>query len=508
MLRKIINPIDKFLNLVTMYRLVLYYLIGLMGFALVLSIFGFLAFSPIELIVSTFFIIIVCWIFNRIFAKIFNSITNLESVYISALILVLIITPAKKLEDYIFLTAACLITISSKFIIEHNKKHFFNPAALAAFITSLIGLGSASWWVGTAMLFPFTFIGGFLLVRKLQRFDMVFSFILSAFLTISVFSFISGYEILTTLKKIVLDTPILFFAFVMLTEPLTAPPTNKLRIIYGVLTGILFSPQLRIGEFYTTPESALLIGNIFSYFVSPKEKLMLILERKEKLANDIYDFVFKNNSKFNFTPGQYLEWTLDVKNQDSRGNRRYFTISSSPTETEIRIGIKFYQNSSSFKKTLLNLKTGDKVLAGSLSGDFTIANAKENKFVFVAGGIGITPFRSILKYLIDNNIKKDIILLYSNKLKEEIVYVDIFNSAYENLGIKTYYNLTDLQNIPQDWQGEKGRINEMMIKKLVPDYKDRVFYLSGPHAMIMGFEETLSKLKVSKVKKDFFPGFV
>ena len=131
---------------------------------------------------------------------------------------------------------------------------------------------------------------------------------------------------------------------------------------------------------------------------------------------------------------------MDVKNHDSRGNRRYFTISSSPTESEIRIGIKFYQNSSSFKKTLLNLKTGDKVLAGSLSGDFTIANTKEKKFVFVAGGIGITPFRSILKYLIDNNVKKDIILLYSNKLKEEIVYVDVFNSAYRNLGIKTFYN--------------------------------------------------------------------
>lgn len=508
MLKKIINPIDKVLNLITMYRLVLYYLIGLIFLALFLSLFGFLAFSPTELFLSTIFIVTICWVFNRVFAKIFNTITNLESIYISALILALIITPANKIEEYIYLMVVSLITVASKFIIENKMKHIFNPVAIAVYVGSLLTMGSASWWVGTAIMFPAVLLGGLLLVRKLQRFKMVLGFIFAALMTISLFTFVNGYDILITFKKTLLDSPILFFAVVMLTEPLTAPPTNQLRIIYGILVGVLFSPQLKIGMFYTTPELALLIGNIFSYLVSPKEKLMLILERKEKLANDIYDFVFKNNSPFNFIPGQYLEWTLDVKKQDSRGNRRYFTISSSPTELDIRIGIKFYENSSSFKKSLLNLKAGDKVLAGSLSGDFTVTKSKEEKFVFIAGGIGITPFRSILKYLIDKNIKKDIILLYSNKLKGEIVYVDIFNKAYEQLGIKTHYNLTDLQSIPQDWNGEKGRINAEMIKKLIPDYKDRVFYLSGPHGMITGFEETLESLSVKKIKKDFFPGFV
>jgi len=508
MLKIIINPIDKFLNLITMYRLVLYYLIGLFIYASVLTLFNFFSFSFVNLIFSAIFILIICWLFNRIFAKIFNSITNLESIYISALILILIITPAKKIEDYIFLVAACLITVASKFIIENKMKHIFNPAALAVAVTSFLTLGSASWWIGNAIIFPFTLIGGLLLIRKIQRYEMVFAFVSAAFITISFFSFINGYDILITLKKTIFDTPIFFFAFVMLTEPLTAPPTNQLRIIYGIITGVLFSPQLRIAGLYTTPEIALLIGNIFAYFVSPKEKLMLVLERKEKLANDIYDFVFKNNSKFHFIPGQYLEWTLDIKKQDSRGNRRYFTISSSPTESQIRIGVKFYEKSSAFKNKLLNLKTGDKILAGSLAGDFTLQSNNEDKFVFIAGGIGITPFRSMLKYLIDNNIKKDIILLYSNKLKEEIVYVDIFNQAYERLGIKTYYNLTDQENIPQDWHGERGRINSEMIEKLIPDYKERTFYLSGPHAMIMGFEDTLNKLGITKIKKDFFPGFV
>src|SRR5258706_9040060 len=126
----------------------------------------------------------------------------------------------------------------------------------------------------------------------------------------------------------------------MLTEPLTTPPTSFLESLYGGMVGILFAP-IHIGLFFTSPEMALSIGNIFSYLVSPKQKLTLILHEKIKLTPDIYDFVFTTKSKLNFKPGEYLEWTLGQKHTDSRGNRRYFTISSSPSETDVRIGVKF-----------------------------------------------------------------------------------------------------------------------------------------------------------------------
>ncbi len=508
-LNLLIKPLDDLLNKITMYRLVLYYLIFLWTFAFVLSFFGFLPFSFIELLISTTLIISVCFVSNKVFAKIFNTFTNLESVYISAFILILIITPARNSQEYVFITLASIIAMASKYILNINKKHIFNPVAISVLVTYIFSIGGASWWVGTtSMLIPVLF--GLIVVRKIQRFSLVLSFLTVSTAAITIFSQLSGFDTIPILKNTLLESPLLFFAFIMLTEPSTTPPKRILQIYYGLIVGMFFYPQIHISNFYFTPEAALVLGNIFSYLVSPKEKLIVYLKEKIKLSYDTYDFIFSLNSNFSFTPGQYLEWTLGFKNPDSRGNRRYFTIASSPTEKNLRIGIKFYPNSSSFKKNLFFLKPGDKIMAGSLSGDFVLPNNTNKKLVFILGGIGITPFRSIVKYLLDKNIKYPIIAFYSNKKSEDIVYKDLLDEAEKNLGIKTIYNLTDLESIPKDWKGEKGRLNENIIKKYVPDYRQRTFYLSGPHAMVVGFEEILYKMGVSPVniKKDFFPGYV
>src|SRR5206468_2445876 len=87
---------------------------------------------------------------------------------------------------------------------------------------------------------------------------------------------------LNTLNTLVFHSCLLFFAFIMLTEPLTTPPTKRLQIMYGALVGFLFVPQIHIGNIYSTPELALIIGNIYSYIVSPKTKLLLHLQQRLK----------------------------------------------------------------------------------------------------------------------------------------------------------------------------------------------------------------------------------
>jgi len=85
------------------------------------------------------------------------------------------------------------------------------------------------------------------------------------------------------------------------------PPTKKLQIIYGAIIGFLFTPYLHIGGVYSSPELALVIGNLFSYLVSPKYKLFLRLKKKIQITPEIIDFVFVPDKKFNFAPGQYME---------------------------------------------------------------------------------------------------------------------------------------------------------------------------------------------------------
>lgn len=502
-----IKFVDDFLNAVTMYRLVLYFLLFLFGAAFILSFFGIFSFGPLALAASAVFLIAVSWITNKIFARVFEAPTNIESVYITAFILTLIITPAKSFADFAFLFWAAVLAVASKFILAIGKKHIFNPAAFGVAVCALTLGASASWWVGTFAMFPAIFFG-VLIVRKIIRQDLVFCFLISSFGAILLSAFFANADMVSIFRQVLFDSPILFFAFVMLTEPQTTPPTKNLRIMYGLIAGLLFAPQIHFGSFYITPEIALLTGNLFSYVVSPGGKLILAVRRKKQLSADVWEFDFGLKKKLSFAPGQYMEWTLAHKNPDSRGNRRFFTIASSPTEDTLRLGVKFYPEGSSFKRALLTLGPKTPVVAGLLAGDFTLPKEEDRKLVFIAGGIGVTPYRSIIKYLLDSGRRRDIVLLYSARTPKDIVYSDVFESAREKLGIKTVYTVTE--NAPAGWKGRVGRIDEEVIKGEVGDWQERTFYLSGPHGMVKAFEDVLGKMGVprSQIKTDFFPGYV
>ncbi|HZS77367.1 MAG TPA: oxidoreductase [Ktedonobacteraceae bacterium] len=505
-----IARIDDFLDRITMYRLVLYILIIYIACAAVLSYFGLLPFSPGALLLSTAFLVLMCWATNTLIAYILAVPTNIESTYITALILALIISPIATSNDFLFLGWATILAISSKYVLSLYNKHIFNPAAVAIVITSFALGESASWWVGTASMLPVILLGGLLVIRKLRQGEILTFFLMTSLFTVCVVSLLQGLPLLKELQQLVIMSPLFFFATIMFTEPLTAPPTQKLRYIYAGIVGIFFVPQIHVGSIYSTPELALVVGNLYSYAVSPKHKVILKLKRKKKIAFSMMDFAFQPSHKLAFVPGQYLEVTLAHAKPDSRGNRRYFTIASSPTENELHLGVRFYPKSSTFKQALYRIDNRSKILAGQIAGDFTLPPDPRQKLVFIAGGIGITPFRSMLKYLIDTNQYRDIVLLYANRTLDEIAYKDILSEAQTKLGIKVYCTLTDTKAIPGNWPGFRGRIDADMIATAVPDYRQRTFYLSGSLGMVRACEYYLRNLGVEldQIKKDFFPGLV
>jgi ferredoxin-NADP reductase len=519
--------IDAALNKITMYRLALYELIFLILAAMVLGFFNLIPYNPLYIAYSTVVIFVVAWIVNKIFAYFFDAPSNPESTYITALILVLLITPPAVLGDFQFLALAgwaAAISVASKYIFAINQKHIFNPAAFGIAATALILGMSATWWVGTLWMLPFVAVGGFLLARKIRRLDMVVSFGAMLVATIVVLGISDGAGgVVHVLQESLLYSPAVFLATVMLTEPLTTPPTQFLQVMYAALVGFLFAPEVHFGTFYFTPELALLTGNIFSYIVSSKQKLLLSLKERIQLSPDTFEFVFASDRKLQFTPGQYLEWTLphdpsrtQGKGIDSRGIRRYFTIASTPKATEkgeVRMGVKFYDPSSSFKKNLMNLPRGGHIVASQLAGDFVLPRDKKKKLVFIAGGIGITPFRSMIEHLLESKDPKerarDIILLYSNKTIKDVAYVELLDRAERELGIETL-PIFSSQTPEMLKTGEfPTTINEHMIMTDIPDYENRIYYLSGPRGMVEAFSDLLRDLGIprSHVKKDFFPGF-
>lgn len=503
--------VDKLLERITMYKLLLYYLIVLVVVAMGLSAAGTLHFSPASIAESTIVLLIACWVVNKVFATIFDAPINVESVYITALILALIIAPLPdhQLVNIGFLLAASGLAMASKYILTINKKHIFNPAAIAVALTALGPRQSADWWIGTTALLPYVLIGGLLLVRKMRRGRTVFTFFAATLLATVVYSLLAGDNVLTALHNTLFTSAMFFLGFVMLTEPATLPPTAKKQRWYAILTGLLFPPQFHILSLYSTPELALITSNVFSYIISPKTKLFPTLKQKLRITPDSADFVFKPNHKFSYKPGQYMEWTLPHDGTDSRGNRRYFTLASSPTEPDIRIGVKLYKKSSSYKQALLEMTRETPIVAAQVGGDFVMPKDPKQKLVFIAGGIGVTPYRSMVKYLLDNKEVRDITMLYSARTPEDFAYKDVFEAARQEIGLKLIYAVTGRGVNLSDGHSRHGRINGEMIKDEVPDYQHRLFYISGTQALVSSIRNSLADLGVPShnIKVDYFSGY-
>jgi glycine betaine catabolism B len=209
-----------------------------------------------------------------------------------------------------------------------------------------------------------------------------------------------------------------------------------------------------------------------------------------------------------FAPGQYMEWTLGHEEQDSRGNRRYFTIASAPTEPDLHLGVRINDPSSTYKQALLEMERGDEIIAGQLSGDFTMPKNPKQRLVFIAGGIGITPYRSMIKYLLDTQQRRPITLFYGAPTVHDFVYQDVFDQAEHKLGIRTIYIAEKDTGMSPGWVGLLGLIKPEMIQTYAPHYREAIFYISGPNVMVDAVKRMLRKMGIpdSQIKTDFFAG--
>lgn len=506
--RVIAGIVDGALNRITMYRLMLYYALGLVVAAFALSALGHLPRHIVPLLFSLAVVEAVCLLANRAFAAFFRVPLNAESVHITAFLLVLIMAPAGVTDPagIAALALAAFVAIASKFLVAFNRKHIFNPVAIGAVASALLLARPPTWWVSNETLLPFVLAGGLLVTRKMQRFGMVGLYILANLAATLLLSPLSMAPM--ALQATFLYSPLLFAGFAMLTEPLTTPRGRLPRLACGALVGFLSSPSVHVGGFYVTPELALLAGNLLAFAAGPRGRHRLVLARIERTASGCRDFVFTPDRKLRFRAGQYLDWTLDVPRPDSRGNRRSFTIASAPTEPEIRLGVKFPGRLSAFKQALLRMRPGDVIFASQLAGDFTLPADPREKLAFIAGGIGITPFRSMVRDLVDRHERRPVIILYGANQADEFAYAGLFDEAAARIGLKTVYAVAE--GAAPGRMAVSGFIDETLIRREIPDFLDRTFYVSGPRAMVLRFQRVLAQLGVarSRIKVDYFPGFV
>ena len=224
-------------------------------------------------------------------------------------------------------------------------------------------------------------------------------------------------------------------------------------------------------------------------------KLKLAARKAE--SPRVESFIFKPEEPLVWKAGQFLHYVLNHGATDDRGSDRWFTIASAPYERHVMLTTRFAsKQGSTFKKALQALKPGDSIEVSDLDGDFTLSDSRK-PYVFIAGGIGITPFRAILKESAHAGKPLRATLLYANRDSVAAYKKELEAMAQRNPNFRIHYLFS-----PQ-------RVDEQTIKELVPDLKTPLFYVSGPEPMVESVGKILQQIGVpqKRIKQDWFPGY-
>ena len=237
-------------------------------------------------------------------------------------------------------------------------------------------------------------------------------------------------------------------------------------------------------------------------------KLALKLLSKKKLeGTDIMTFKITREG-LDHAAGQFAYFKLEGVTGDPKGPIRHFTIASSPTEHDYVL-ISTRIRNTPYKQKLSSLAEGTRIMEWGPQGEFILK--EDSPAVFLSGGIGVTPFRSMIKYATDKNLPTKIVMFDSNRNEQNILYQKEFDDwAAKNKNLRMIYAVSD--DIPSGWTGEKGRIDREMIKRHVDGnaLDESIFYICGPPGMLKAMQELLQKdLQIPKerIKIEEFTGY-
>jgi ferredoxin-NADP reductase len=208
-----------------------------------------------------------------------------------------------------------------------------------------------------------------------------------------------------------------------------------------------------------------------------------------------------------FQPGQYFFVTLpDIGHQDEKGLRRHITVVTSPNERGV-LGLCTRLRDTAFKRTLAELPVGNEVEVEEPKGEFVLPKDTDTPYVFIAGGIGITVFRSMLRYIAEQALPHRVTLVYSNRDQDSTAFLDELSALErDDRNLRLVLTMTD----DPAWEGETRRIDADLLRDHLDDDLEAFTYLiAGPSAMVEAIEKTLSDAAVpeDQIRPERFSGY-
>lgn len=237
--------------------------------------------------------------------------------------------------------------------------------------------------------------------------------------------------------------------------------------------------------------------------------LQLKLKKAVEVANGTMAFHFDKPKDFTFKAGQFADYTLiNPPETDDEGNIRGFSLVDAPFEDEIIFATRM--RDTAFKRVLKDMKPGTELTFDGPYGSFTLQNNTSRPAVFLSGGIGITPVRSIILQATHNKTDHKLFLFFANKTPIDAAFTpDFEKAAKENPNFTFVPSMTKLADDDKSWKGERGFFTKEMLEKYVGDLSKPIFYICGPAGMVKSLHETLSAAGVDDddIRSEEFSGY-
>jgi ferredoxin-NADP reductase len=235
----------------------------------------------------------------------------------------------------------------------------------------------------------------------------------------------------------------------------------------------------------------------------------IALIRKEQVAEGTLAFTFSRPAGFQFRAGQAIDLTLiDPPQTDAEGDVRTFTIASAPFDDHLMIATRM--RDTAFKRVLRAAAPGLELKAEGPSGSFNLHKNAAKPAVFLAGGIGVTPFLSIVRQAVKDGTRRELVLFYSNRRPEDAAFLDVLESASGGeAGFRLVPTMTEMDKSQRPWTGERGLIDRDMLLRHIPELSGPIYYVAGPPAMVSAMQRMLAAAGVDEddVRTEEFSGY-
>lgn len=501
--------LDTALGKVTQYRLILLVLAALAIYSLLLNVLGWLTFGLPQMLVHLALCVGLSYLSNRAFAAVFRLQPHSESALITGLLLYFLFWPTFAPLDIAGVALACVLANAAKYLLAWRGRHIFNPAAAGAFLAGLTGLNIATWWAATPAMLWLLVPGVLLVVYRTGKWLLAGTFTVVAASVVTWQLMDAGLSPAEGLWQALAQRPVLFFVGFMLTEPLTLPPRRWQQMVLAAVVGLAFVTHYNFGLFATSPEAALLLGNLLAFLAGQRGAVRLRFTGSRPLTPSATEFSFHALRPLRFKAGQYVELDLPHKGRDGKGRRRVFSLSNPPGSSRITIGVETAPPVSAAKQALLSVEPGQVITATAVGGDFVPPRDPAAPVLLIAAGIGITPFLSHLASRQESD--GDTAVLYLARSASELAYAGELGA----LGIRVVALTADGSAPPSFMEDatrvlpENGtrRLDGSALKALFPDIAERHVYVSGSPRSVSTLRAAAREAGARRVHKDVFAGY-